>query len=630
MAYLGPSASAPKPYEQGSLWWEGAKDKAHERVCGVVDYLWETPEEKARRAEDVDHARLYGNKYFRGFGPFQFAKPVPSHRAEERLRANVIKPVVNTAAALIAGRNRPKATLLTNGGDWSQKRRAKKADRFIEGAFHDAGVTSKMPIAFRDCALFGTGVVKFAAAHGKITCERVLPCEMLVDPIDGMYEQPRCVYQVKYVDKRVLLELYGNGSPAKRRAILDASLAKDRESSACSTTAEPVRVIEAWHLPSGPDADDGRHAIVIDGCTLLYEDWTRDRFPFVFLRWEHRVLGFWGVGLVEDLKPIQLDVNITLRRIKECLHLMAIPRIFVQQTAKAIKSLITNEVGAIIPYAGSSPPTFLTPPSVPPELFAHLRWLISQAFEQAGVSAMSATSQKPAGLNSGEAIRQYNDLGSERFAVVSREYEQAHLEAARVVMDLAAELAESNEKGFAATYVTRQNAQKIAWADVELDQDSYTLQVQPTSALPRDVAGRTATIKEWVAEGFVDQQRAKRLLDFPDLDSDSDLEFAGQEIVDMKLERILDHEEIDEAYHGPAPYDDLVYGLRRAQQTLNKQSMEGAPEDRLEMLRQFITDAEALLETAAGPPANAVPAVAPGGAAPGVPAAMPPVTGMAA
>lgn len=629
--YLGPTPNAPnpKPYEHGSLWWEGAKDKAHERVCALVDYLWETPEEKARRAEDVDHARLYGNKYFRGFGPFQFAAPVPSHRSEERLRANVIKPVVNTAAALIAGRNRPKATLLTNGGDWSQKRRAKKADRFIEGAFHDSSVNAKMPIAFRDAALFGTGVVKFAAVHSKIVCERVLPCEMLVDPIDGMYEQPRCVYQVKIVDRRVLLEQFGKNSPAKRKAILDSSLAKDRENSSCSTTAEPVRVIEAWHLPSGPEADDGRHAIVIDGCTLLYEDWKRDRFPFVFIRWEHRVLGFWGVGLVEDLKPIQLDVNITLRRIKECLHLMAVPRIFVQQSAKAIKSLITNEVGAIIPYAGTQPPTFLTPPAVPPELFAHLRWLISQAFEQAGVSAMSATSQKPAGLNSGEAIRQYNDLGSERFAVVSREYEQAHLEAARIVMDLAAELAANEEDGYAATYVTRRTAQKISWKDVEMDQDSYTLQVQPTSALPRDVAGRTATINEWVAAGYIDPQRAKRLLDFPDLDSDSDLEYAGQEIADMKLERILDHEDIAEAYYGPAPHDDLAYARIRAQQTLNKESMEGAPEERLEMLRQFIDDCQHLLTEAAKATA---PAAAPtaGVAAPGVPAAMPPVTGMAA
>lgn len=557
---------------------------------------------------------LYGNRYFRGFGPFQHAKPVPAQRAAERLRANVCKPVCDTATALTAGRNRPKATLITNGGDWTQKRRAKKADRFIEGVFREAGVYGLGPLMFRDACIFGTGIIKFCASYGKIRAERVLPTEILVDPVDGMYERPRCLYQLHFVDKRVLLREF----PHAAKAIAAAETAREPNGgTTTTTTAEPVRVVESWHLPSGPGADDGRHAIVIAGGTLAWEPWEHERFPFMFFRWSHRVVGFWGTGLIEEIAPLQLDINITLRRIKECLHLMAVPRIFVQSTAKVIKSMITNEVGAIIPYSGTQPPAFLTPPAVPPELFRHLQWLIQQAFEQAGVSQMAATSHKPAGLDSGEAIRQYNDIGSERAAIQGRDYETAHLDGARIIMDLAADLEERDDDGYATVYVSgRKNAQRIRWDEVSMDVDDYVLQVHPTSALPRDVAGRTATVESWVAGGWLDEAAAKRLLDFPDLDAENDLASSGRDLVDMHLERLLDHSDIDEAYVEPDPACDLAYAFKRTQQTLCLARIEEAPPERLALLRQYLADVQHL---APPPPAAAqAPTPGPQNIAPGV------------
>jgi hypothetical protein len=581
-------------YEPGSIWWEGSSETAWERVVGVVDYIWQTPEEKARRRDDVDHARLYGNRYFRGFGPFQFTKAVPAGKDEERLRANVCKPVVDTAVAIAAGRNRPKATLLTNSGDWSQKRRAKKADRFIEGVFREVQIQSLGPLAFRSACIFGTGVLKWYSEHGRIKAEHVLPCEVLVDPIDGQDGRPRSMYQIRYVDRSVLVELFAKGKPELAARIKACDIIEDQETGADrTTTAEPVRVVESWHLPSGPDAKDGRHSIVIEGATLLYEDWDKEHFPFTFFRWSPPIKGFWGRGLIEEIKPLQLEINTTLTRIKQCLHLMAVPRIFVQNTAKAIKSLITNEVGAIVPYSGSVPPTFLTPPAVPPELFEHLRWCISQAFEQAGISQMSAGSKKPAGLESGEALRTYNDIGSERVSIQGRDYETMHMDGAIRVMDLAEQLDSGGGDGFASVFVRgRQSAERIRWKDVVMDREAYVLQVHPTSMLPRDAPGRTATVEAWVAAGWLDEQQAKRLLDFPDLDNENDLTGASRDLVDMHLEKMLEDGELQE----PDPASDLEYAFVRTQQTLALSRLEGAPEDRLDLLRDYLADVKALLD----------------------------------
>jgi hypothetical protein len=40
---------------------------------------------------------------------------------------------------------------------------------------------------------------------------------------------------------------------------------------------------------------------------------------------------------------------------------------------------------------------------------------------------MSASSQKPAGLDSGVAIREFQDIETERFALVSQNYEDCYI-----------------------------------------------------------------------------------------------------------------------------------------------------------------------------------------------------------
>ena len=48
----------------------------------------------------------------------------------------------------------------------------------------------------------------------------------------------------------------------------------------------------------------------------------------------------------------------------------------------------------------------------------------------AGVSAMQATSQKPEGLNSGAAIRSYDDISTDRFAELSKKYDSVFVDLA--------------------------------------------------------------------------------------------------------------------------------------------------------------------------------------------------------
>src|SRR5262245_55040031 len=133
MAYLG---ERPRPPSNEEPWWT-IKDpqKRADTVISTVNFLQNTPEEQERQRKALHHARLYGNRYFQGLTPFGYSR-MPRSKRGERLTANVCKSVVNAAQAKIA-KNRPKATLLTNDGRWEQQHRARKLDRFVEGAFQD-------------------------------------------------------------------------------------------------------------------------------------------------------------------------------------------------------------------------------------------------------------------------------------------------------------------------------------------------------------------------------------------------------------------------------------------------------------------------------------------------------------
>ena len=369
MGVLDPT---PDSWNRARPWWKAKQGEVFQDLFPTVHYLQEHPDEKARIEDDLSNARLYSNKFFQGLGSYSYSKPVPLEKKGDQLRLNVCRSIVDTATAQIAGRSRPRATLITSDGSWSQRRRAKRADLFVEGVFRESGIYNNALKAFRLASIFGTCALHIYPEFGRIKSECVLPLELLVDPVDGRTMKPRSLYRVHVIDRSVLMELYGKTRSLQESIREAAILSEDYDRRIVTTTSEPIQVVEAWHLPSSPNAKDGRHVISIPNCDLFDEGWRVQRFPFAFFRWSERVVGFWGTGLCEEVRPLQLEINLTLRRIKECLHLMAVPRIFVQQASKAIKSMITNEVGAIIPYSGSSPPTFMVPPSVPPELFSHL------------------------------------------------------------------------------------------------------------------------------------------------------------------------------------------------------------------------------------------------------------------
>lgn len=581
-------------------WWlETAPEKRAQGLFGVVKYLGSN--QSLRITNLITTTRLYGNLSLMGLNGLTYSKLASvTNASASRVTYNVCQSTVDTVTAKIA-KNKPKPLFLTSGGDWEAQERAKKLTKFVEGVMYENDVYTLGTQIFRDAAIWGTGALFVYPKDGRIKFERVVISEIQVDEVEAFYGTPRSLYRVKTVDRGVLLSMF----PRHKRAIEEANSAKPDDLGGKPTISDEVAICEAWHLPSGPDATDGLHTICIDQTELFSEEYDKHFFPFVFFHWSKKLFGFWGQGLVEQVQNIQLEINKLLWVIQRSMHLAGSFKILLENGSKIVKEHLNNDIGSIVAYTGT-PPQYVTPPIVPPEIYTHLQNLKNAAFEQAGVSQLSAASKKPEGLDSGKALREYNDIESDRFMTVGQSYERFFVDAAHVIVSMAKDMYGEGTDSYKVKVPGKKFIETIDWKDVHMHEDAYVLKVYPVSALPDEPAGRLQTIQELMQAGLVDPEAGKRLLDYPDLEAEEVLTNAP---IDY-LHEILDKMALKGVYTPPEPFDDLN---RARKMTLNYYAhykTQGLEEERLDLFRQFIDQLD-MLQAQMNPPQPTLPATAP-------------------
>lgn len=611
----GPSQTVVNP--NAKAWWKAKKDERAASVAATVKFIADA--DSKRQTQYQISSRLYGNANLMGLNGISFSK-VQSVQSglKDRLTYNVCQSVVDTITSKIS-KNKPKPMFLTSGGDYKLQRKAKKLEKFVDGIFYENKAHALGAVVFRDGAVVGDGLVHVFKHNGRVKFERVIASELYVDWVDGFYDEPRQLHRVKNVDRAVLLEAF----PGKEKLIQNANAATAELIGVVQNVSDQITVFESWHLPSGPDAKDGLHTINIAEGNLFEEEWKKPYFPFARFSWCKRMFGFWSQGLVEQVQSIQLEINKLLWIIQRSMHLGGSFKILVENGSKIVKEHLNNDIGAIISYTGVEP-KYVVPPIVPMELYTHLQTLKNSAYEQAGISQLSASSQKPAGLDSGKALREYNNIESDRFMTTGQAYEAYYLELARLAVDCAKEIFEEDGK-FSVKVPGHRFINTIDWKDVDLDDDEYVLKMFPVSSLPQDPAGRLATVQEYAQAGYLSPRAARKLLDFPDLEQVEDLANAQEEYLNEILEKIID----DGEFTPPEPFDDLGLARELALQYYSQGKCNGLEEEKLDLLRQFMDQLDVLEQKAVQamqPPAGAAGPAAGGGGKPQAVPAQPPVS----
>jgi hypothetical protein len=574
-------------------WWKAnSKKELAAQVISTAAFLKEQQQYRFRQASI--HARLYGNIPLSNFAGANANKLSGQQNLPmDRPTMNVVQSCIDTLTSKIA-QAKPRPLFLTDNGRYKQRTLAKQMNTFISGELYQTKAHDLCEQILRDGSILGTGCLKVLEKDDKVHLERTLCTELYVDNNDAFYGSPRSMYQLKLVDRSVLKEIM----PEERSKIEQAEQAyPDQSGDSQQTMSDQVMLVEAWHLPSSKDATDGRHVIACTSGVILDEEYKDETFPFVFFNYSPRMVGFWAQGLAEQLMGTQVEINKLLSTISQSISLVGVPRVFVEDGSKVVKAHLNDSIGSIVTYRGTKP-QYEVAPCVPQELYAQLQRLIEYSYQQSGISALSATSQKPAGLNSGEAIRSYDDLQTDRFATIEKRYKQLFVDLSYKIINKAKEICERTGK-YETVYPNKDGTQQIDLPKADLLENPFVIQCLDSSSLPKDPAGRLQTITEMMQAGIIPPDEGRRLLDFPDLSQANKLASAPIERIYKQLDDIIDKGE--SGYEPPDSFTDLANAAKIVSQYYNMFAVTNLEESKLELLRQWQSQVVSMQQAALPP-----------------------------
>lgn len=585
-------------------WWkEPDKTKRASQLCGTAAYLKTNQTYRMRQlACDV---RLYCGLSIYSYAGSNVSRMDRTRTLpDDRPTFNIIQAGADTLVSRLS-QIRPEPKFLTDGADYRQRHLAQSLNRFILGEFYQTHAYEKSVKLLRDCIVMGTGALKvYEGENDKVCIDREMITNLFVDDNDSYDGDPRQLLQLKLMDRAKLINSY----PGSKGIISQAPVAyPDNSPDTGRTTADQVMVVEAWRLPSGDDPEaqgysPGLHSLATVNGIIDEEPWVKPKFPFVFMNYSDPFQGYWGQGLATQLFGTQLSLNRILYTIARAIMLVGVPRVFIDNASKVTKTSQNNEIGVIVNYSGTKP-SYEVAPCNAAELYAERDKLIQYGFQQAGISAMQATSQKPEGLNSGAAIRSYDDISTDRFAALSKRYENVFIDLAYLVTDTAMDIAKRTGK-YQTVYPNKDGTKEIDLPAMKFLKDPFVIQCFTESSLPRTPAGRIQAVTELVQAGMLSIKEGRRLMQAPqDLEQNERLDNASEERIFQALDNIVE----DGKYTPPDAFMDLQLANQLTVQYYNLYMAAKLEKTKAELLRSFFSQIQALSAAGQPPQPTAVP-----------------------
>lgn len=591
--------------------WYNRKAGAEATVGAAVDAA--RARAGTQRSEDSHYLRLYDE---REWSMYQLEQgSVVKARAADRLRArkgrklseNVVKSCIDAWTNLMC-RDRPHVNFTTKGADWSLQKKAKQRTRFVEAHYLKRGLYAKAPLVAKHAGIFGRGFIHVVKSHARIDYEVVPPWEVVVDPSEAILNDPRCLYRVRTIDVGEACELWPKHAKALR-----------------ASGDQRLVLIDAWHLPSGPNAGDGVHCQVIpDVAVLKWSAYRWEAFPLVEFFFDDCPVSWGGAGLAAELEGVQYEINAVLRTIQNNVYFGGALKVAVPRGSGVAPSALSNALGCPtfeFNAADGGRPQFFTADMGLEPLLGYLQSLKTSAFEKTGISQMNAQSQTPFATMSGRARLIHNQAYSQRFKTHHERYEGWFQRIAERTLEAADDLAESGED-VEIIFPGRTHLETIKYSDVAAEPEDFDCDVWTASLAGETPAGKLAHIEQMMSIGMVDLAAAMELYEIPmDLRAHLDRVLAPIELAREAIDKIIE----DGVPVTPTPLMNLQLAAEFAQMWYQRGMLRGVEWQRLYLLLDFHKLCMFQLEQQQAANANAAPApAAPPGQVGPVPAPGPP------
>lgn len=473
------------------------------------------------------------------------------------IQENVIKSCTDTLVSKIASQ-KVRPFFNTVNGTFREMRIARQAQQFFDQLYDELNVNKTVTRAFKDACVFDTGIIYIDKDSYRI--ERVLPWQISIDNRESSYNGvTRLVWKCE-------------NYPVTLIPFYDGKLRKQIDN-----IRQDCTYIRYWNL------NDGKLVTYIPEFDYYKEEtWDKETMPFVFIHYDDPIKGHSSCSIVDLLFGMQEEIDTLLVKIKDASQLSTPLKYLVPESSNVKVSKLTNRVGEIITYSAlpnqtTMPVQAVTEPFMDPQWINLLDKMKQDSYELCGISQLSATSQKPQGLNSGVALSTMEDIESDRFEVQLNSVIHAYTDIAKLCIDL------FNEED---TILPENRMRKnFTWRDIVEARNQMVIQFSAAESLSKDPQQRSQQVMMLVQMGAIPQNRIASLMEIPDAVQGYSLANNAIEAVMSVIDNCIENGEMDVPDF--VPTDMLMQEVINTMLSLQSASSNNSNKDDIEKLQQL-------------------------------------------
>ena len=402
---------------------------------------------------------------------------------------NVIKSCIDTLSSKIA-QSKVRPFFNCVNGSFKDIQTVKSAQQFFDQYYDEEDVNKKVSEAFRDSCIFENGYIFVDVDTKKI--DKALPWQVYERPAELSYGKvTRSYYERKDYPITLLPEKVYNKIKDKLG---------QNEYVTYGLYFDTVNHVKIYY--------------VSEYDFILEEPYEAERTPFIRIYYNCPVSGNTSNSVVDMLYTIQLEINTLMNKIKDASQLNIAMTYLIPKGSGLKTGQLNNRIGNIIEYEPTSnmtgsPVTVSTPSFIDPQYMALLNELIAKAYELVGISALSAQSKKPTGLNSGIALSTMEDVESERFETQLNQVIKSYVDIARTCLEVFPQ-----EEDILPEVTTRMT---IKWGDIVKESKKMQIQFSSADALSKDPSQKLQQLIALAQAGVIPQSRISQFMEIPDL-----------------------------------------------------------------------------------------------------------------
>lgn len=593
-------------------WSSAGKDRAPGQLIAKVDEL--RHDQQWRRVKAKRQLGAYLGQQAHTLGARLYRTGQTILDADERQVIKIVQAVVDTAVATIAARQKPKPQLLTTGAEYALRQDAKRKTRFLQGLLHQPqgqwpNTWELLQQVFKDACIWEGGVLKVYAdpQDGKVVHERRFCFDLFFDDVDSHFGDPKCLHEVYSCDRYALAAMY----PKQADAIMSAPAYQDPDNE-FTIEHDCVAVYEGVRKKCG--RYDGRQVIAIKSgsgaVALVDQEYDRSYFQHLILGWEKNSFGVWSQSLVDQIGDLQDIGNDLDERIREQCRLGGNGIIEYNPQAINAEDISRNDSWVMAANSTGQPGIigFHMPPSYGQDVLAYAERMYALTWQLSGFNEQVSMGASQPGVTAGVAIRALNALQDKRQLTKSRAYEQLYVSLAYRDLDCVQQIIDAGHKMRVDIPESQGEISEIEW-DGDLQGIRYTLRIEPSSSYADNVASRLQAIAEWQQSGMIDAQVAQRLtsaassLDVEALTEQQSAQYrwVGRIISRVQTANEDDAQELYTEIDPPDPMMNLGEAIIQMRDAYREMMADGAEQWRVRVIRDWITQAMALMQQDAAP-----------------------------